>query len=506
MNQSNITKSIKHKIENIDYQSTPQSAGIIKEVGDGIAIVDGLNDAFANEIIEFPGGVRGVALNLNLDTVGVVILGDDQKLRQGDVARSTGQQLAIGAADALLGRVINSLGDPLDGGEPIKADEMMPLERVAPGVIAREPVSQPLQTGIKAIDSMIPIGRGQRELIIGDRSTGKSSVALGTIINQLDENVISIYVSIGQKRAFIAQTIGTLNKHDVMKNTIIVAASASEPAAMQYLAPYAGVAIAEYFAAKGKDVLIVYDDLTKHAWAYREVSLLLRRPSGREAYPGDVFYLHSRLLERAVKLNKKQGGGSITALPIIETQAGDVSAYIPTNVISITDGQIFLDADMFNSGQRPAVDLGISVSRVGGAAQIKAMKQVVGSLKIDMAQYRELAAFAQFSSDLDAQTKAQLERGQRITEILKQNWENPMSVIDQVMVFWAIKNGYLDSVIIDQVKEWELAFATHLKEKHAALVKTVAKEQKISEAIEAELHQILKTFNQSHPELMIVED
>jgi F-type H+/Na+-transporting ATPase subunit alpha len=460
----------------------------------------------AGEILDFPNSVKGLALNLEYDTVGAILLGDDRLLSQGDLARSTGQQLSVGASDELLGRVVNPLGEAIDGKSDIKPDQMMPLERIAAGVISREPVSQPLQTGVKAIDSMIPIGRGQRELIIGDRSTGKSAIALTAIMNQKDQDVICIYVSIGQKRSSVAQTINVLQKHGAMDYTIIVSASASDPAAMQYLAPYGGIAIAEFFALKGKDVLIVYDDLSKHAWSYREVSLLLRRPSGREAYPGDVFYLHSRLLERAVKLNKKNGGGSITALPIIETQAGDISAYIPTNVISITDGQIFLETDMFNAGQRPAINLGNSVSRVGGSAQIKAMKQVVGSLKIDMAQFRELAAFAQFSSDLDAKTKAQLERGQRITEILKQGWESPMVVGMQICVFWAIKNGFIDKVIIDQVKLWEEGFVDHISQKYPDLIKEILKEKSITDALEVKLRQITKDYNKSRPDLMISEE
>jgi len=501
MTQS-IAATYQAQLKDLKKPVKPEQAGKIIEVGDGIAIVDGLNDVVANEIVVFPNQIKGVALNLNQDSVGVIVLGDDQLLKQGDVVKTTGEILSIGVADDVLGRVIDSLGNPLDGKPAITAKAQMPLEKIAPGVIDRAPVSQPLQTGVMAIDSMIPIGRGQRELIIGDRSTGKTSIALSTIINQKDQNVICVYVVIGQKRSLVAQTIGFLQKHDAFKYTTIVSATASDPASMQYLAPYAGVAIAEYFADQGKDVLIIYDDLTKHAWAYREVSLLLRRPSGREAYPGDVFYLHSRLLERAVKLSEEKGGGSITALPIIETQAGDISAYIPTNVISITDGQIFLDTNMFNSGQRPAIDLGTSVSRVGGAAQIKAMKQVVGSLKIDMAQFRELAAFAQFSSDLDKKTKAQLDRGQRITQILKQGWEEPLPVVLQIVIFWAIQNNYLDTVQIDLVKTWEEEYLRFMAAQHQNVLDLILKEQKITEAIETKLHQALKDFNQNHPNLM----
>lgn len=503
---TSFTTQLEDHIAKLTHDAAVVEAGIIAEVGDGIALIEGMKTATAGEILQFPGEVYGLALNLNRETVGAIVLGDASKLTQGDLVKTTGRLLSIGASDALLGRVINPLGDVLDGGDAIPTDQDMPLEKIAPGVIQREPVSVPLQTGIKAIDSMIPIGRGQRQLIIGDRSTGKSSVALSTIMNQKGGDVICIYVSIGQKRASVAQTITILEEYGSMDYSIIVAATASDSAASQYLAPYAGVAIAEYFAEKGKDVLIVYDDLTKHAWSYREVSLLLKRPSGREAYPGDVFYLHSRLLERAVRLNKANGGGSITALPIIETQAGDVSAYIPTNVISITDGQIFLEADMFNAGQRPAVNLGVSVSRVGGAAQIKAMKKVVGSLKIDMAQFRELAAFAQFSSDLDPKTKAQLERGQRITEILKQGWEEPMQTAVQIVLFWAIKEKYLDVVALDQVKTWEQAFVKHLADDHTSVLNEIMQERAISDDVEQQLHTILKTYNESQQALMVQAD
>lgn len=487
-------------VEHYTQTAKPSQQGTVIAFGDGIAHVDGLPNAQLGEIIRFADGSRGLALNLDESEIGCIILGNTTSLKVGDAAYTTGQLLSIPASEDLLGRVISPLGDPQDGKPTPQAKTFMPLEKVAPGVIAREAVNQPLQTGIKAIDSMIPIGRGQRELIIGDRSTGKSAIALTTIINQKDQNVICIYVAIGQKRSFVAQTINTLQKFGAMDYTIVVSASASESATLQYLAPYAGTAIAEYFLSQGKDVLVVYDDLSKHAWAYREVSLLLRRPSGREAYPGDVFYLHSRLLERAVKLNKDHGGGSITALPIIETQAGDVSAYIPTNVISITDGQIFLDTNMFNAGQRPAVDIGISVSRVGGAAQIKAMKQVVGSLKIDMAQYRELAAFSQFASDLDAKTKAQLDRGQRITEILKQGWDQPTPVIDQIVVFWAISNGFLDPIKLEDVKKWENAFVEDIHSSQPQLLEEILHDQKISDNHAEQLRNFCIQFNQAHPE------
>lgn len=507
MNQSlKLTQSLSERLKKTTLKPAAQTEGYIDKVADGIATITGLKNTMLNEILTFPGGVRGLALNLNPDTIDAIILGDDTDLKQGDPVQRTEQLMSIGVSEDSIGRVISPLGDPLDGKGEIKADKDMPLERIAPGVIERSPVNTPLQTGVKAIDSMIPIGRGQRELIIGDKSTGKSSIALTTILNQTKGDVICIYVAIGQKRSFVAQTIDILEDHDAMEYSIIVSATASEPASVQYLAPYAGCAIGEYFARRGKDVLIVYDDLSKHAWAYREVSLLLRRPSGREAYPGDVFYLHSRLLERAVKFNKDNGGGSLTALPIIETQAGDVSAYIPTNVISITDGQIFLDADMFNAGQRPAINLGISVSRVGGSAQIKAMKQVVGTLKIDMAQYRELAAFAQFSSDLDPKTKAQLERGQRITEILKQGWENPVPAPEQIIVFWAVTNNYLDNIKIDEVKDWELKLLEHMTDTHQPLLEEIMQERKVTDKSDKKLHQIIKKFNQTYSEFQIKDE
>ncbi len=498
--QIDLASSFLSSIKNYTQSVKAIEQGTVVSYGDGIAIIDGLPNAQLGEIVEFSDGSRGLILNLNTNSIGAIILGETKNLKVGSTVQTTGLLLSIPASDDLLGRVVNPLGDALDGKPAPKATRYMPLEKVAPGVIAREPVNEPLQTGIKTIDSLIPVGRGQRELIIGDRSTGKSAIALTTIINQKKENVICIYVAIGQKRSFVAQTINTLQKFGAMDYTIVVSASASDSATLQYLSPYAGCAIAEYFMDQGKDVLIVYDDLSKHAWAYREVSLLLRRPSGREAYPGDVFYLHSRLLERAIKLNREHGGGSITALPIIETQAGDVSAYIPTNVISITDGQIFLDANMFNAGQRPAVDIGISVSRVGGSAQIKAMKQVVGSLKMDMAQYRELAAFSQFSSDLDTKTKSQLERGQRITEILKQGWDEPMPVAEQIVLFWAVSNGYIDTVKLEYVKAWEYAYKEHMKAKHAELLDSILAEKKLSDNHTAQLQTIVTEFNNAHVE------
>lgn len=503
MNPTPLTARLQAKIAAIQTVPEITEQGSIIEVGDGIAQISGLPHLSLGEIIEFPHQLKGLALNLNADSVGAIIMGETRKLNAGDWAHGTGQLLSIPVSKSLLGRIVSPLGDPLDGLSPIKVDTFAPIEKIAPGVIQREGVNQPLQTGVKAVDSMIPIGLGQRELIIGDRNTGKSALALSTIINQKDSNVICIYVAIGQKQSFVAQTIETLNRFDALKHSIIVSASASDPAALQFLAPYAGCAIGEYFAQKGQNALIIYDDLSKHAWAYREVSLLLRRPSGREAYPGDVFYLHSRLLERAVKYNQKHGGGSLTALPIIETQAGDVSAYIPTNVISITDGQIFLDTDMFNAGQRPAINLGISVSRVGGAAQIKAMKQVVGSLKIDMAQFRELAAFAQFSSDLDPKTKAQLERGQRITEILKQGWDEPLPVSIQIVIFWAISHGFLDQIKISHCKEWEQNLISFLNQKGPSLLTEIISKGQLTSDHEKQLTNILKLFNRSQNHLML---
>ncbi len=498
-----LLEQLQNNIGTFSPQVKPVSSGTVMQMGDGIAKVSGLQDVMLGELVQFPQNTLGLTLNLNADSIGVIILGDDKHLKEGDTVVGTGRLLTIGVSDDIIGRVVDPLGVALDGKPAIKPSAFMPLDKVAPGVLDRAPVTQPVQTGVKAVDSMIPIGRGQRELIIGDRSTGKTAVALSSIINAKGDNLICIYVSIGQKRSSVAQTIGVLEAHGCFEYSLIVSASASDPASMQYLAPYAGTAIAEYFAAQGKDVLVVYDDLTKHAWAYREVSLLLRRPSGREAYPGDVFYLHSRLLERSVKLSKAMGSGSITSLPIIETQAGDVSAYIPTNVISITDGQIFLDADMFNAGQRPAINLGISVSRVGGAAQIKAMKQVVGTMKLDMAQFRDLAAFAQFSSDLDPKTKAQIERGQRITEVLKQGWDEPYKVEEQIAVFWAINSGIINAVKLDRVKEWELGFLDFLRSQHAKVLAKIATEKVVSPEIDEQLKQVAETFNKAQSDLLV---
>jgi len=503
---TNISQSISQKIDKFTPTLKAKSVGQIITVGDGVVTIRGLADAMMSEILEFPQKTYGLVLNLDKHTAGAIILGDSQHLKEADEVSTTGRVLEVPAGDSLIGRVLGPLGNPLDGQPSPKTKHHMPLEKIAPGVITREKVNQPVQTGIAAIDSMIPIGRGQRELIIGDRSTGKSAIATTAIINQKDKNLICIYVVIGQKAAFTAQLVEIFKKFKALDHTIIVAANASDPPALQYLAPYAGIAIAEHFAEQGKDALVIFDDLTKHAWAYRELSLLLRRPSGREAYPGDVFYLHSRLLERAVKLNQKNGGGSITALPIIETQAGDLSAYIPTNIISITDGQIYLETDLFNAGVRPAINAGLSVSRVGGDAQIKAMRQVAGKLRLDLAQYRELAAFAQFSSDLDPITKAQLDRGARITEILKQGWDTPMPVTDQVVVIWAVTNGYLDQTPVDKVQDYQAQYLKYISSTRPKLKTAINKQKILSDKIIKELETYTQRFNDSHSDLVIKEE
>src|SRR5947199_613636 len=450
-----ITKIIREQIEEYRASIDVSEVGNVISVGDGIARVYGLEKAMAGELLEFPHGVMGLALNLEESQVGVVLLGEYTEIREGDQVRRTGRIMEVPVGEALVGRVVNALAQPIDGKGPIVTKDRTPVERLAPGVIDRQPVKEPLQTGLKAIDSMIPIGRGQRELIIGDRQTGKTALAIDTIINQKGQNVVCVYVAIGQKRSTVAQVVKTLEEYGAMDYSVVVSASASDPAPMQYLAPYAGCAIGEYFRDSKRHALCIYDDLSKHAAAYREISLLLRRPPGREAYPGDVFYLHSRLLERAAKLNDQNGSGSLTALPFIETQAGDISAYIPTNVISITDGQIYLQADLFNSNIRPAIDVGISVSRVGGNAQIKAMRQVAGSLRLSMAQYRALAAFAQFGSDLDKASAAQLTRGSRMVEILKQGQLSPIPVEKQVLIIWAATSGYLDDLPLEQCRTFE---------------------------------------------------
>jgi F-type H+-transporting ATPase subunit alpha len=491
-----ITSIIRAEIKGFDEGADVSGVGTIVEVGDGIAQIYGLSGALASELLEFPHGIMGMAFNLEEETVGALILGDYTQLKEGDQVKTTGRVVEVPVGDALIGRVVNPLGQPIDGKGPIETKKTRPVERIAPGVIVRQPVDTPVQTGIKAIDSMIPIGRGQRELIIGDRQTGKTAIAIDTIINQQGQNLICIYVAIGQKLSTVAQVVAVLEEHGAMDHTIVVAASASDPAPLQFLAPYSGVAMGEEFMEDGRDALCVYDDLSKHAWAYRQVSLLMRRPPGREAYPGDIFYAHSRLLERAARMNKDNGGGSLTALPVIETQAGDVSAYIPTNVISITDGQIFLQTDLFNQGQRPAVNAGISVSRVGGNAQIKAMRQVSGRLRLDLAQYRELAAFAQFASDLDKATRDQLTRGDKLTATLRQPQFDPVPVERQVAILWAATNGYLDDVETSRVGAFEADLDRFLESTYPDLLPTIAKEKALSDELTGQLGKAVAEFKQ----------
>jgi F-type H+/Na+-transporting ATPase subunit alpha len=476
-----IARVLRSEIENFDQTVQVSEVGHVISVGDGIARVHGLDKVMSGELVEFPHDVKGLALNLEEDQVGVVLLGDANKIKEGDVVRRTGQIMSVPVGNELIGRVVNALGEPIDGKGPLNATQVLPIERVAPGVIDRKSVHEPLQTGIKAIDAMIPVGRGQRELIIGDRQTGKTTIALDTIINQRGQNMICIYVAIGQKRSTVAQLVKTLEEFGAMEYSIVVAATASDPAPMQYLAPYSGTAMGEFFRDNGRHALCIYDDLSKHAAAYREISLLLRRPPGREAFPGDVFYLHSRLLERAAKLSDARGAGSLTSLPFIETQAGDVSAYIPTNVISITDGQIYLESDLFNSNVRPAVNVGLSVSRVGGAAQTKAMKSVAGSLRLDLAQYRSLAAFAQFGSDLDPASQRQLTRGQRLTEILKQSQFSPVPVEEQVLIIFAGVNGHLDELPVDQCRRFEDELNKFVKNANPGLLETIRTKKAIDD-------------------------
>ena len=490
-----IASILKEQIETFDAGVTETNVGTVVEASDGIARIHGLGQALASELVEFSTGTRGLALNLEEETVGAIILGDYTDIKEGDEVQTTGLVAAVPVGEALIGRVVNALGDPIDDRGPIAATERRPVEWIAPDVVSRQSVSEPVQTGIKAIDAMIPIGRGQRELIIGDRSIGKSAIAIDAIINQRGGDLICIYVAIGQKDSKVAQTVATMEQHGAMEHTIVVSAGAAESSALQYLAPYAGCAMGEFFMAQGKDVLIVYDDLTKHAWAYRQISLLLRRPPGREAYPGDVFYLHSRLLERAARLDAAHGGGSITALPIIETQAGDVSAYIPTNVISITDGQIFLENDLFNAGQRPAVNPGISVSRVGGTAQRRAMRSVAGSLRLDLSQFRELEAFAQFGTeDLDPATRRQLKRGQRLTEILKQPQYAPLSLAEQVAIIYAGVNGHMDDVPVEKVADFERAFHEQLRATHRDILDAIQSTGELDEATEQRLKDAIEQF------------
>ncbi len=492
-----ISNIIQQQVENFDKKATKLEVGTVLQVGDGIARVYGLDNVQAGELVEFPGSITGMALNLQEDNVGVVIFGEDRTIKEGDEVKRTERIAEIPVGEGLFGRVVNPLGEPIDGKGPIASKETRLIETIAPGIVARKSVHEPMQTGLKAIDSMVPIGRGQRELIIGDRQTGKTAIAIDTIINQKGGDLICIYVGIGQKRSTIAQIVQRLENEGAMEHTIVVSSTASEPAPLQFLAPYSGVSIGEYFRDKGKHVLCVYDDLSKQAVAYRQLSLLLRRPPGREAYPGDVFYLHSRLLERACKLNDKLGAGSLTALPIIETQAGDVSAYIPTNVISITDGQIFLSSDLFNSGIRPAINVGLSVSRVGGAAQVKAMKQVAGTLRLDLAQYREKEAFSQFGSDLDQATQRQLARGQRLVEILKQPQYQPMPWVDQALSIFAATNGYLDDLPMNSLSRFESEFLTFIRTKKADLRKSIEEAEKINETDETELKSALEEFVQA---------
>ena len=486
---------LKQQIAGFEQQMTVTNVGTVVEVGDGIARIYGLSQVMSSELVEFTkNGTLGLAFNLEEDSVGVIIMGEYTDIEEGDEVRTTGRISSVPVGDALVGRVVNALGQPIDGKGPIQTEKTRPVERIAPGVILRQDVDTALQTGIKAIDSMIPIGRGQRELIIGDRQTGKTAILLDTIINQKGTGVICIYVAIGQKQAQVAQAVRVLEENGAMEHTIVVSASAADPAALQYIAPFAGCAIGEEFMENGGDALVIYDDLSKHAWAYRQVSLLMRRPPGREAYPGDVFYLHSRLLERAARMSDQLGGGSLTALPVIETQAGDVSAYIPTNVISITDGQIFLESDLFYAGIRPAVNAGISVSRVGGAAQIKAMRQVAGRLRLDLASFRALAAFAQFGSDLDPATKAQLDRGQRMTEVLKQPQYRPMPVEEQVAILWAATNGFLEDVPVEEVQAFEVEYLDNLRTVHTDLLKRIADEKSLSDELIAELRKVTEDF------------
>jgi len=495
-----IASIIKQQIQQFGADVTAVNVGTVVEAGDGIARVHGLSNVAASELVEFGNGVIGMALNLEEDSVGVVVLGSYDEIKEGDEVRATGRIAEVPVGDALLGRVVDALGVPVDGKGPIASTKSRPVERIAPDVTTRKSVDTPVQTGIKAIDGMIPVGRGQRELIIGDRGTGKTAIAVDAIINQKGGDLLCIYVGIGQKAAKIAQLMGTLEANGALAHTVIVTASASDSAALQYLAPFAGCAMAEEWMEQGKDVLIVYDDLSKHAWAYRQMSLLLRRPPGREAYPGDVFYLHSRLLERSAKVTEQYGGGSITALPIIETQANDISAYIPTNVISITDGQIFLENDLFNAGIRPAINAGNSVSRVGTAAQRKAMKQVAAQLRLNMARFRELQAFAQFgTSDLDTATRRELERGQRAQEILKQPQYQPLSMAQSVQIFWALNNGFLDDVPVEKVQSFEAAFHKYMESNKPEIAATIMDQKALDDAIEAQLKAALAEFKNTVP-------
>ncbi len=494
--KTDIVDALKKSLESFQSNASEEQVGTVLSVADGTARMSGLSNAKSSEMLEFPGGVFGVVLNLEEDTVGAVILGDTTKIKEGDTVRALGRILSIPVSDDVVGRVVDPLGNPIDGKGKINATKFFSIEKVAPGVMTRKSVGVPLQTGIKAIDALIPIGRGQRELIIGDRQVGKTAIAIDTIINQKGQNVKCIYVAIGQKESKIAKIVAKLEAAGAMEYTTIVVAGASDPAALSYIAPYTGCTIGEYFMAKGEDALVVYDDLSKHAWAYREISLLLRRPPGREAYPGDVFYLHSRLLERAARLNEENGGGSLTALPIIETQAGDVSAYIPTNVISITDGQIYLESDLFYRGIRPALNVGLSVSRVGSSAQTKAMKKVAGKLRLDLAQFRELEAFAQFATDLDPQTRAQIELGRRTTELLKQPQYQPLPFEEQVTVIFSVTNGFLEKVPTERVVDWEEAFLNYMRSVGADVLKSIRTEKQITDENLIVLKATITSFNE----------
>ena len=499
MNPEEITAIIKDQIKNYNVDLNVDDVGTVIEVGDGIAHIHGLDKAMAGELLDFGHDIYGLVLNLEQDNVGAVILGGDTKIEEGDEVKRTGRIMQVPVGENMIGRVVDALGRPIDGKGAIKTTETRPVEFHAPGIADRQPVKQPLQTGIKAIDALVPIGRGQRELIIGDRGIGKTAIAVDTILNQKGQDCICVYVAIGQKASTVARVVKTLEEHGAMEYSIVVAATAAESAPLQYLAPYAGVAMAEHFMYQGKHCLCIYDDLTKHAAAYRAMSLLLRRPPGREAYPGDVFYLHSRLLERAAKLNDELGGGSITALPIIETQAGDLSAYIPTNVISITDGQIMLETGLFNSGVRPAINVGLSVSRVGGSAQIKAMKQVAGTMRLDLAQYRELAAFSQFASDLDKATKAQLDRGERMVETLKQPQYSPLLVEEQVLVLYTAVKGFLADIPVDKVVEFQESFLKFMRTAHPEVSKKIIEQKKLDDALEGEIQAAIKEFKETIP-------
>ncbi len=492
-----ISSIIKEQIENYEVKLKTEDVGTVLNVGDGIAKIHGLEQAMAGELLEFDSGIYGMALNLEEDSIGCVLFGDEALVDEGDTVHKTGRIVEVPVGEELLGRVVNSLGQAIDGKGPIDSDNYRPVESDAPGIVERQPVEEPLQTGIKSIDSMIPVGRGQRELIIGDRQTGKTAIGIDTIINQKGKDVKCIYVAVGQKSSTVAQIVDKLESTGAMEYTTVVSASASDAAPLQYLAPYAGCAIGEYFMHDGEDVLVVYDDLSKHAVAYREMSLLLRRPPGREAYPGDVFYLHSRLLERAAKLSDDNGGGSLTALPIIETQAGDISAYIPTNVISITDGQIFLESELFHSGVRPAVNVGLSVSRVGGNAQIKAMKSIAGTLKIEMSQYRELEAFAQFGSDLDESTQQKLARGERIVEVLKQDETSPLEVEDQVIIIYTVTSGYLDDLALDDIKRFEAELLKYIESNYSEIREEISNKGKLSDELAENLEQAISEFKEN---------